>query len=84
MKVFGGTYDGKYRYVVAAKSMTAAIKEFKRIFVATGVGSLRAYGGETGNSEEIEMANKEPGVIFRRNARDYTNKIWEREPFNIW
>lgn len=61
LKVFGVSFDGRNRRVVAAPSQAAAAR-------LTGMSphSFRQYGGETGNAEEIAVAMREPGVVWSR------------------
>lgn len=64
MKVFGGTFDGMNRWIVAANSHTAAIKLWRQCSPNLSDYSARPYSGETGNEIEIAVATKDPGVVY--------------------
>jgi hypothetical protein len=71
MKVFAVNLDGTHKLLVAARNQKEAAKLFK-----TSVGSLRAYGSETGNKHDCETALIEPGLVWK--ARDDYRSPWER------
>ena len=66
MKVFGGSYDGLNRVVVAA---TSAEKAHAAIIAAgchLSLSHFRGYGSESHNETELALCLPEPGVVFRR------------------
>lgn len=60
-KVFGVNLDGKYRGIVCAQTQKDAAELFKMSLY-----NFRQYGCETGNKEEIEIATKEPNIVWKR------------------
>lgn len=59
MKVFGVNYDGRSRRIVAAKTKKEAAQR-----LGVSLHQFRNYGCQTGNQEEIELAMREPGVVW--------------------
>jgi hypothetical protein len=61
MKVYGVNLDGRYRGIVAAKNKTQAAKLF-----GTSIYHFNQFGCETGNKEEIKIAMKQPGIVWKQ------------------
>lgn len=61
LKVYGGTFDGKHREVVAVTSGKKAATMF-----GISYNLFQQYGCETGNKKEIEAAMSQPGTVFIR------------------
>jgi hypothetical protein len=66
LKVFGGSYLGRGRMIVAARSI-------KRVAELTGLTRcyIRTYWSPTGNQEQIDLACKFPEVVFYRDDTSY-------------
>lgn len=63
--VYGGTYDGRNRLIVAAYTKKAA---YEAIAAVAPVGSYKTwidYTSDSGNDEDIEATRQEPGVVFK-------------------
>ena len=73
LKVYGGAFDGTYRYIVAARSQKAACEALNVAGLPLSLYAFREYGRETGNDTEIELAMRAPGAVFRTDAhqREY-------------
>lgn len=76
LKVFGGCFDGRNREIVAASSKVEAGRLFGR-----KSHTMRDFCCETGNTEEVETAMSQPGVVFtvsatrRRSGEPYVPKV---------
>jgi hypothetical protein len=69
----GRNHHGQTREIVAAKTQAEVLK-------ITGMtrNTLHKVGGVTGNTEEIEVANNEPGVIFWQPLDSAPGSGWRR------
>lgn len=63
MKVFGGTFDGRNRVIVAAKTKKAAHAAIAQ-FLHLSYYGFDMYGGETWNETELKVALESPGTVF--------------------
>ena len=61
LKVYGVNLDGRHRGIVAATSMTAASRAF-----GIKLDHMKQYGGVTGNDEEVSLAMRRPGTVFKQ------------------
>lgn len=69
MTVYGGTYDGRRRVIVAAPTKKAAYQAMKDAHSGSYCGSYSTwsqYTSETGNEEECRVARAEPLTVFHR------------------
>lgn len=69
MTVYGGTYDGRRRVIVAAPTKKAAYQAMKGAHSGSYCGSYSTwsqYTSETGNEEECRVARAEPLTVFHR------------------
>ena len=74
LKVYGGHLDGRHRYIVAAKSMAEAARQYLKYGVYTTYSICREFCTESANSKELELCLAKPGVVFRtldKNEREY-------------
>lgn len=62
-KVYGGCFNGKDRWIVAAKSIQKAADAF-----GVSYGYCRGRCSTTGNKLECELTRANPGVVFTTNA----------------
>lgn len=63
--VYGGTYDGRNRLIVAAYTKKAA---YEAIAAVAPVGSYKTwndYTSDTENENDVAVAAAEPGVVFK-------------------
>lgn len=65
LKVFGGCFDGSHRWVVAAKSMNAAINIWREYDARLSASYARNHASETGNETECNIALSNPGKVYR-------------------
>lgn len=75
LKVFCANLDGRHEGVVAATSQ----KEAARL-LGMSLGSFRTWGHETGNTEQIDVAMREPGVAWKRSFANYHAEWIRIEP----
>jgi DNA-binding transcriptional regulator YdaS (Cro superfamily) len=68
LKVYGVSWLGTHRRVVAAASQSKAAS-----LIGVSPSHMRVYGSETGNAMEIEFAMSEPGAVFE------TVDLWPKE-----
>lgn len=73
MTVYGGTYDGKNRMIVAAPTKKAAHAAMQAVLPC--IGTLKTWNtwtAETGNDEECRVARAKPLAVFTKadNFRD--------------
>lgn len=73
MTVYGGTYDGKNRMIVAAPTKKAAHAAMQAVMSC--IGTLKTWDqwtAETGNDEECRVARAKPLAVFTKadNFRD--------------
>lgn len=66
LKVYGGTYDGRNRVIVAAPNRADALRALNAAGHQMSMHGFREYGSETGNAHEIDVAATSPGTVFRR------------------
>lgn len=67
LKVYGGTYDGMHRMIVAAETKRSAHLAMFDSFPSIGSYSTwDKWTSETGNEEELSIALKHPLIIFKR------------------
>jgi len=67
LRVYGANIfvnGDQVRAIVAAKSQRAAAE-----LLRVSISYLRTYGSETGNEQEIQIANAKPGMVFYQNRR---------------
>lgn len=69
LKVYGGTFNGTIRMIVAAKSKAAALRALQTVIPFLSAYSFRMFGGQTHNPTEIEIATREPGAVFSCDVR---------------
>lgn len=78
LKVFGLSYCGRQRMIVAAKTITEAARSTKQSLY-----SFKQYASQTGDPLELEVAMSAPGLVFiahdndPRVATDFT--WWNRQ-----
>lgn len=83
MKVFGCTVSVRWlkgshnqaRCIVAAKSLTEAIRLMKTAFLDYGVPG-RPYWSETFNPQELQIALSEPRTVFATETIAYPRDIY--------
>lgn len=73
LKVFGVNLNGVYRCIVAATSQAEAAR-----LMGTTLTNVRTYGSQTWNEAEVELAMREPGVVWRKLQQLRTQDGWER------
>lgn len=76
MKVFGVNYDGRSRRIVASNTQKQAAS-----LLNTTTGHLRNYGGETSYAIEVELAMREPGIVWSQ--RYQLDAEWVRVGHNV-
>ncbi|HET8635504.1 MAG TPA: hypothetical protein VFL96_01500 [Acidobacteriaceae bacterium] len=63
-KVYGGTYDGRHRVIVAASSKKAAYAAICKVWPNISYYYWNGYTSDTGNKTELSVALSEPGTVF--------------------
>lgn len=75
LKVWGGSYDGMYRVIVATKTKKRAIELF-----GISYSRFKDYYCETKNEQEIVIATSKPNTVFRTKDNDnWREKYFEKE-----
>lgn len=75
IQIYGGTYDGRTRIIVAAKTKKKAYELMKEV---TSTGSYATWVKYTGvGANEQDMANCEENVVYRVSGYG-DNKQYER------
>jgi len=70
LKVYGGTYDGRNRVIVAAPSKRAAYDAIsKAIRGVGGYKSWDAYTSDSDNEIEVSVATASPLTVFIKDER---------------
>lgn len=71
LNVYGGTYDGKNRVIVASPTKKAAYNAMKSAGLFNGgYGSWDAFTSDSGNETEVAVATPYPLTVFTRDNRD--------------
>jgi len=76
--VYGGTYDGRRRMIVAAPTKKAAYEAIKKVLNVGCYASWNNYTSDTGNYEECKTAIAEPLTVFSRDDRFGNRKPFEK------
>lgn len=70
LTVYGGTYDGRNRVIVAAPTKKSAYEAIKKAIPS--IGSYRTwdqYTSDSGNEEEVSVTMSNPLVVFSKDGR---------------
>jgi hypothetical protein len=74
LKVYGGSYDGRNRYIVAAYTKKAAWEALRdRKVPVNSFSTWNKFTSVTGNPTELETALPYPGVVFFNRRNQPTN-----------
>ena len=65
LRVFGGCFNGRERWIVAARTKADASRLFKIHYQ-----DFHDYGGETEDPHEVKIAMQSPGAVYAANVRD--------------
>lgn len=60
LRVWGGSYQGMYRHIIATRTKKKAIELF-----GISYSHFTNYYCETGNKQEIVIATSKPNTVFR-------------------
>ena len=69
LTVYGGTYDGRNRVIVAAPTKKAAYEAISAVMQVGTYATWNNYTADTGNTEEVDVATSEPLTVFSRDER---------------
>ena len=75
MKVFGGTYDGRNRVIVAAPSKKKAHEAVSKALLGVSYYSWDLYTAESKNQEEVALSKSLPLRVFTK-LDDYKSGVW--------
>lgn len=72
--VWGGTYDGRNRMIVATRTKKAAYEAFNAVANVGSYSLWNQYTSDSGNETEITVTTAEPGTVFTSSCGDHEYK----------